>query len=351
MKLSVLALVALFSGSVFASKARVSSLQGANHLVDTQTVFTAPSHIMLLNPYMTFEMGAAGAAAEGGIMRSFSNGHRLLAYLGHQNTTDSAAGGDIRTGQGYISQNNPIEILYGMGAMGFGASISMVDNKVSDTKEQTIVAKWGMNFDDSWVYAHLHLISKAEKDTAGATDEFNGSPYITVGTSWALSSDLRVFGDLDYGKGENNPGAAAGATTDVDDMNVSVGIEDRSLRKDAADIYYGIRLDWAKREIDAGAGGQEVSAMKLPAFLGIEYGLVSWATVRASVAQNILFGNTKDETTGSDDKEGINADTTVAAGLGLKWNNLMLDGSLTAAGNGDINGNQFLSQASLTYNF
>ncbi|HMN68784.1 MAG TPA: hypothetical protein PKC28_09635 [Bdellovibrionales bacterium] len=348
MKLSVLAMVALFSGSVFASKARVNSLQGANHLVDTQTVFTVPSHMMLLNPYMTFEFGAAGTDAEGGIMRSFSNGHRLLAYVGHQNTTDSAAAPDLRTSASYLGQNNPIEVLYGMGNMAFGASVSMVDNKRTKTKEQTVVAKWGMNFDDNWVYAHLHLISMAEKDNAGDTDEATAAPYLTVGTSFAMN-DLRIFGEIDYGSGKDDPGSAVGTTTDVDDMNVSVGLEDRSLRKDAADIYYGIRLDWAKREYE----DAEMSATKLPAFLGIEYGMVSWATVRASVSQNILFGNTKDETgtPSVTEKEGINSDTLVAAGLGLKWNNLMLDGSLTAAGNGDINGSQFISQASLTYNF
>src|SRR5690349_19527069 len=117
MRVFVLIAAALFSGSVFASKARVNSLQGANHLVDTQTVFTAPSHMLYLNPYLTYEFGTAGAGAEGGIMRSMANGSKLMFYMGHQNSTAFDGLPDTRTSLGRIDQNNPLEVLYGMNNM------------------------------------------------------------------------------------------------------------------------------------------------------------------------------------------------------------------------------------------
>jgi len=344
MKAYALLFVALISAEAFASKARVNSLLGADHLVDTQTVFTVPSHVQLLNPYMTFEFGAAGAGAEGGIMRKVGDGS-LLVYLGHQNTTVIAADDDTRTGLGYIEQNNPIEAVYGFGNMGVGLSVSNVDNETAKTKETTVVAKFGMNFNkESWMYVHVHALSNAEKASGTQTDELSAGPYVAAGASWALGS-LRLFGDLDFGQGKND--LATGTDQDVKTMAVTVGVEDRSLKTDAADIYYGIAFGYAKREFEK----DEKSAFVLPAFLGVEAPVTSWAILRASVKQNILVGKTKDETPATDVEAGIPADTQVAAGLGLKHGNFVLDGSLTAAATGNVNGSSFLSQASITYNF
>src|SRR5690606_18762788 len=104
--------VALFCGNAMASKARVNSLLFADHIVDTQTTFTVPSHVNLLNPFMTFEFGAQGAGAEGGIMRKVGSGN-LLLYVGHQNTMPNLSEGDLRTARGFIGQNNPVEAIYG----------------------------------------------------------------------------------------------------------------------------------------------------------------------------------------------------------------------------------------------
>jgi hypothetical protein len=344
MKAYALLFIALLSAEAFASKARVNSLLGADHLVDTQTVFTVPSHVQLLNPFMTFEFGAQGAGAEGGIMRRIGEGS-LMVYLGHQNTTEIVSDGDIRTGDGYIGQNNPIEVVYGFGNMGFGLSVSNVDNETAKTKETTIVGKFGMNFTkESWMYVHVHALSQAEKLAGTRTDEMEAGPYLEAGASMAMGN-IRLFGDLAFGQGEED--LAVGSDQDVKTMAANIGIEDRSLKTAAADIYYGISLGYAKRDFEK----DEKSAFRLPAFMGIEAPVTSWAIVRASVAQNILVGKTKDETPTPDVEAGIPANTLVAAGLGLKHGNFVVDGSLTAAGNGNINTSSFLSQGSITYSF
>lgn len=346
MKAYALLIVALFCGNAMASKARVNSLLGADHLVDPQTIFTVPSHVQLLSPFMTYEFGAQGAGAEGGIMRKVGPGN-LFAYLGHQNTTNSDLKGDTRVDQGYISQNNPIEVIYGVGNMGFGASLSRVNNSTADTEEMTVVGKWGMNItNESWAWAHVHLISQAEKPGTGGQDEINAGPYLSGGLSWAIGN-ARLFGQVDLGQGEQDFANTATQDQDIKTTNLLVGVEDRSLKTANADIYYGIALDYNKREYES----NEASSYQLPVFMGIEAPVVSWATVRASVRQNVLLGESKDETTTPSTKSGINSDTLVAAGLGFKYNNFQLDGSLTAASNGNINGSQFLSQASITYNF
>ncbi len=353
MKLILFIAAALFSSTTMASKARVSALQGANHLIDTQTVFISPSHVLLLDPYLTFEMGAPGAAAEGGLLKSLDNGGKLMVYLGHQNTTASDAAADMRANSGYLTQNNPLEVIYGKGDMAFGASLSNVSNDQTGTKETTLVGKWGMNYSDQgWSYAHLTLISTAENEVAGGTDKAKVMPYLTVGGSHIYKNNSRFYGELNYGSGEETP-AGGGAKTTADDMNVMLGFQNVFVKSDEADIYYGIEYRMAKRTVEIGNTDFDAESIRLPAYFGIEYQAKEWAIIRASVRQNILIGSTKDEISAmaTTKKDGIAADTQVSAGLGLRFKNILLDGSLTAANNGQINGNQFLSQASLTYNF
>ncbi|MGE3759806.1 MAG: hypothetical protein AB7H97_18715 [Pseudobdellovibrionaceae bacterium] len=345
MKKLVLVMFALLSAEAFASKARVNSLIGADHLVDAQTTFQIPSHLNLLNPFLTFEMGTQGTDAEAGVMRKVGGGN-LMLYVGHQNTTASVAQGDMRTVNSYTEQVNPIEILYGAGNMGFGVSISNSDNKAASTKETTVVGKWGMNFDkESWAWANVQLYSRAAKGAGAAKTEITPSPYLSGGVSMAMNT-MRVFGRLDAGRGKYDASTAS-TNKDLNDLNIQAGVEDRSLRTNAADIYYGAKVAWAKRTYDS----KDISNYQLPVFIGIEAPVFSWMTVRASASQNVLFGETKDETTTPTSKTDIPANTLVAAGLGFTHAGFTLDGSLTAAGNGNINGNQFMTQAALTYNF
>ncbi|MCB9026739.1 MAG: hypothetical protein H6625_10505 [Bdellovibrionaceae bacterium] len=351
---SVLFFIAVaMASTAWASKARVNSLQGANHLIDTQTVFTSPSHILLLDPNLTFEFGAAGAGAEGGLLKELSNGNKLFLYLGHQNTTASDAAGDMRTSAGYLSQNNPLEIIYGLNNMAFGASVSRVENDAAQTNETTLIGKWGMNYDNDkgWSYAHLSLIQSSEKPSGATKDEAKISPYFTLGGSYSYWTDKRIYAEVDYGTGEESFGA--GGNLKADDLNLTLGFENIFMKSEETQAYYGIEYRMDKRTAKSGATELTAESTTLPVYLGLEYKANSWATVRASVKQNVIYGSAKDEIAASASAkvDGIGSNTTVAAGLGLRYNNIILDGSLTAAANGNINGNQFLSQASLTYNF
>jgi len=346
MKNGILVALLLASSSAFASKARVGALLGADHLVDTQTVFTYPSHVGLLSPYLTFEMGAQGTAAEGGLMRTLSNGNKLLVYLGHQNSTALLSTGqtDMRSSLGYISQQNPVEVVYAYGTAGFGISLSNFEDKKAGTKETTMVLKYSQAQGAMAWYAHLTPFANAAKNTNTATsDKFEGGPRLAVGAGMDDGS-YRYFGNLTYGQGKND--LAAGSST-IKDTMLQIGVEDRSLKTDASDIYYGMRLGYAVRDIE----GKKISAYNLPAFVGIEHTITSWAVFRASLEQNILLGESKDETATNTDASGISSNTRVASGLGLKYGGLTLDGLLAAASSGQVNGTNFLTQASVTYSF
>lgn len=342
---SVIILAMTFSTVTYASKARVISLQGADHVIDTQTIFKNPADLTKLNQFITYEFGAAGTAAEGGFARNLQNGDKLAIYLGHKNAISNFAVGDVRTANTYSGQNNPVEVLYATGNMGFGGSVSTIDDKKNGVKETSLVGKFGIRNDQSEFYVHAHLISSAEKTTGANTDKLNAVPQLVVGGSYDVDK-LHYFGALHIGQAKNEIGLTS-TTTDIKDTNATIGVEDRAMGMPGNDIYYGARVDYVMRDV----GGAKISGTQLPVFLGMEMDVTTWSVFRASVVQNLLLGSIKDETAVNTDPAGIQNNTTVAAGLGLKYNNLTLDGSLTAATNGQVNGNAFLANASVTLNF
>lgn len=331
----VVAVSLVLSSNVFASKARVASLQEANHLVDIQTVFTNPSHINSLNPYITFEMGTAqgATAAEGGFARKLEGGNTLGVYLGHDNTTS------LRDGTTYLKQRNPIEVTYGFGNQAISGSLSTTDDKKNGKKESTLVAKYGVSNEASSYYVHFAAISQAEQVTPA---QKISAPQIALGGHYSTGED-RYFGKLSLTNAKVE--TTASATTKVAD--IELGWLNNGLKKADADIYYGAKI-WISQTDVAGA---KITDTKLPVFLGLEYNAASWLVFRGSVKQNFLLGSKKDETATNTDAQSVPADTKVAAGLGLKYNQLTLDGSLSASNSGKINGTDFLSEASVTYNY
>lgn len=341
--LLILTLTLVTAAPAFASKARLASLQGARQLVDVQTIFINPAHINMVGQHITFEMGAAGTAAEGGFVRKLDSGDKLLVYVGHQNPLGNFVVGDVRTANGYLGQNNPVEVIYGTGNMGFGASVSTIDDKKNGTKEGTFVGKFGMDNGPIKWFAHAKLAT-AEKLNAGNTDKIT-APAVFLGGTYKGES-LLYYGSIHAGTSKNEAGATA-TSTDIKDLAVVLAFVDRSMKIDDNDIYYGAQVDVVSRDV----GGAKITGTRLPIFLGMEYNLNSWAVFRGSVSQNFLVGSTKDETAVNTDSSGIANNATVAAGLGLKYNNFVLDGSLTAATSGQVNGNTFLANAAVTYNF
>lgn len=345
MKNILLFAVALTSLQAFASKARVSALMGADHVVDTQTIFTNPSHVHALKQHLAFEMGAAGTGtepyAEGGILRQMESGAKLFVYMGHKNYQLVNDGSDLRVKQSYMTQNNPVEIIYGNGNMAFGGSLSSVDLKKSGTKETSAILKFGMTQDQNSIYAHLTALSEAKKSSGN--DKLVITPWLTIGGNHNMDNN-RIFGSIEYGNAKNSIGAT---DTKIKDMDLSLGVENVSLKTKDAEIYFGGKITYGQTDYE----GKKYTATSLPVFIGVEAPVFTWMTFRGSFMQNLFFGETKDETGTNTDSEGVSSNNRVAAGLGFNHGNLQLDGTLSAATDGKINGSAFLANAGITYTF
>lgn len=331
----VSAIALLSTTEAFASKARLEALQKAAFAKDVQTTFVNPAHVNSIGNLLTVEFGgktnSAAPKAEGGI---FDNnfGANVGIYLGHLSENQKTQ----RSVNGFENQNNPIEIFYGKGVYGASLALSNYNDKTSKVKEQSVTARFGYDNNGTEIYGSIEALQKAEN----GTDKFEGGPQVSLGYEQEFGTNY-FFANLDWGTGENK--MAAGKT----DSNI-LGVEVGALSRRIESVYYGTSLAYAKLKTQ-----KSISALTLPIFIGIERNITSWAVVRASISQSVLISQTKDEnqTAPANQKIVNKNDTTVAAGLGIKYEKFTLDGVVSGSTTGDINGNAVLSQASLTYQF
>ncbi|MBX2996551.1 MAG: hypothetical protein KF681_17145 [Bdellovibrionaceae bacterium] len=352
MKKLVLVLATLgLAAPAMASKARLQSLQGASFLKDTQTIFVNPAHVSHLGQYLTFEMGSSSATAatraEGGFVRKDGD-VSYGAYLGHQNETQSLyRASKIATTNGgtYLRSQNPVEVFYAKGNWGASVGFSNSDQKSKGLKEQSLYGRFGVDNGDTEFFGTLEVLGQAkDESTAGAEKTLTTSPVVSIGAEKDFG---RYYGAIEarYAqiKAEPTPDKSG------NDTSIGVSIVDRSLKNDKRMIYYGAGLNYTKLS----NGDKAVSGTALPVFIGIEGDITSWAIVRGSVSQNLLLGETKDEfaTAPADSSDTLSNNTVVALGIGLKYSDFVLDGSIAGSTSGDLNGNNVLSKGALTYYF
>lgn len=298
-KLLLVAACIFMAGQAEASKARLISLQGAEFLKDTQTIFENPAHVHALGQYLTFEFGTAAGAtrAEGGFLKNEGSA-KFGAYLGHQNAEQDA----LRGQAGFLTVNNPIEVFYGKDKWGASVYLSRNDQKTTNEEQMTIGGRFGIDEGNVEYYGSLDLIATAEN----GNDEYETMPLIKLGYERDAGRFYWV-GQFQYAMGEQK---IAGQDQDIDGMSVKLGVLDRSLAAAGRNLYYGAFLKYAKNEW----GNAEETSFRLPVVIGIEYDLNDWAVLRASIQQDFLLGY---DDNGAN-KDGVGDDTTVAAGLGLK---------------------------------
>jgi len=367
-KLVTLALV-LASANAFATRARVSALGNASHLLDAATVYGNPAHILKLSDSLTIESGATNITpatvtaaapttvnngAEGLLIRSIGESKFALS-LGHDDKTiyrlrEAAVGGTA----GIRGQQNPVELMYGqkMGDMGLAAGLyySNFQNKTTEEKEGTMGLRFGLGLGIIAAELQVGLMDKWQKDTPAPALEYKGKTLLRAKVSADVMPDLNVYGEV-LSAGFKTT-SAGGDTEDVDAMEIKIGAIS-AMKKEGTEFFYGIALasETAKEKV----ADSKSTKMYLPMIIGLESEANSWLTLRGSVTQKLVFMDSeKVETAGAapttDTNPGANS-TTFAAGAGLRFNKVSVDGTILAAGGQNINGANLLGTVGLTYVF
>lgn len=338
------------SASAFASKARVTALGGSmTKADDVQDAFMNPAKIFGFGDMLTIEFDtAASDTAEGGVFRSNGDA-KYGVYFGHRSTGFARLVGIANAAPfnlGLLTEQNPFEIFYGQkgGDMRWAASFiySSGEDKDANLKANTMGVRVGAATDVWEAYASIGLSGKSENSTANtsATNDLG----LLVGGQYA-SGDVLYYGSYDSASGK----VTQAATDTKGSRNIiTLGAESK-MKGDASHFFYGVKYQMQNDK----AGDQKDDTSKLPVYAGVEADAASWLVLRASVAQSLLVNTRKvDPGTGAPattDHTGLN-DTVAAAGAGLKFGKLWIDGTLSAATNGGaLNSTDTMANAALNY--
>jgi len=383
----VIAGLAVLSTSAFASKARMAALgQGSSsyYLMDTRSVFLNPASLNETKNYIVTEWGsqlqadsATSPRAEGGFFRE-NGAFNYGLYLGNN--------GDARTytstsSATFLQQTNAMDlVLAGDMGMKWGARLHYANSKDEtagfDKKNSAFGLGFGVMHGDMEGYANVTLSDKSEGANK-AGDTWKKKPGFQVGGSYKWSG-MSFFADY------SNTNEDITAATGSDLTNVAgIGANSISAGTTVTHKTSEITLGAAKvHEVNPGArivtdarlvlGTDDVSgstttfngktkSTKLPVTLAMEAEATSWLTLRGSVSQNVILGETKTIA----GKKKTTADTTnVNAGATLSFGKMKIDGLVgttssagvddSTAGNGKkgvLSTSNLLTRVGLTYNF
>jgi hypothetical protein len=356
--------VLCMAGSVsFASSARVEALGSSVHLVDAVTIFGNPTDANQIPDAALIEYGpkdTLGSAAKGGFLKSMDTA-KLGFFLG----VGSASRGNVTIGTASVpfeGAENPFAVVYAgkAGDMGYGVafnySSSAKKNKVAGTAVSGLdsATQSAMGLTGSVVMGEMNFgLNLGLGDTA-KTAFTSGDSVSYAGTSTGLfgyySMDTMTFG-LHYGMtGTKIDSTISGTKASVKDeaTNTMQLHAVNTVKKEGAEFFYGVTYKSEATTTKSSGTSSTGTTTSLPVVLGVEADASSWLVLRGSVTQNVLLGSTK-PAGGSADT--ISHNTTVNAGMGLKFNKSILDMTLTAAGNGTVAANAVGAKAAYTYLF
>lgn len=361
-KLLVIAAVTLASASAFASKARMTSLSDSRQLVDTQTIFVNPADLNLMGTWATFETGATNSTtdnttqpqAEAGFARAMGDS-RWGFYLGHTGvataTRTQAIGAQATLGSSFPLEENPINLFYSAkaGDIGWGLGLNYSNSDMKDSGKQSALGLAGGMRMGAWdASLDLGLTDTAQFGASGAETKWTGK----------ASADLRAGYTMDawyfygqYAMGGGKVDASGTTTHDIENSTIDVGFVN-STKVDGGEFFWGAQYAMQTKN-DKATGNDKKEYTNLPVVIGIEADAASWLVLRGSITQTVLLSSSKTTPVGgaAGDTTTFANDTTVAAGAGIKFNKFTLDAGLAASTTGQINGNNLLTNAGLTYNF
>lgn len=361
--------ILLSSATAFATRARLISLGGSPHLSDTMTVFTNPADMTGYKDSLTLETGSSNmtytasgtsslTGSEGLLIRSmgdakfgFGLGHDNQMVFSHRNLYADAVGYPAAT-TAVLTQQNPFTVAYASksGDMAWGASLDYSNFNNKTTGSEMKESSMGLNFGArtaQWDAALNLLLGNTWESGTGATkSDIKGNTGFSISGGYNVDSDMYVYGNIVSGGFKST--IAGADSVNYEQMNMSFGVVN-TIKQDANEFFYGVGL--SNTSLKEKTGDSKSTTMGLPFIIGLEADAASWLTLRGSISQTVLINDEKSTTgaTTNSDLSPAGNNTNFAAGAGLKFASVTLDGSILTTQN--INSANLLGQVGLTYNF
>jgi predicted porin len=322
--------LAVLSTSAFASKARLEAL-GADtvyYIDDIRSIFSNPSDLNGTKNLLITEWGAATSAAdsvaapkaEGGFFRD-SGTFTYGVYLG--NNTQAAN----RT-TGFQFQDNAIDLfLAGDAGLKWGAKLHYADRKdetgaaATQKKNSAMSVALGARKGDMSGYVNIDLTDKSTGNGTLASIESKLKPSYLVGGTYDING-FTVYVEYSASKLEET---IASALTTYKDSYIVVGAGRMHEINPTSRFYSNVLLKMATEDDSAGSNAGKTKTNTLPVTIGMEADATSWLTLRGSISQNVVLGETKNP---SGKKASISNSTAVNTGATLNFGKVKVDGMI-----------------------
>lgn len=359
----------LLSPLALATKARMTALSSSPHLIDDQLIFSNPIDLNYLEEVVSFESGSSDASAsatftsnaEGFVSRKWKEKSYAIA-VGHQNDSVFRTRSFVNSlGYSYRYQQNPLHFLVAGDTdeanWAVSAFYSAYHDKITDQKESSAGLSVAVEL-GAWQFT---ASSAFNNNVESPVNKFEGAGGLKANLSY-IGDNIESF--INYSR-EPAKVIAAGVDTEFHLMQtLRLGLVD-SNTKEFNDIFWGGEVNTIKVDCRMLAGASCDQAFVntiLPVWFGVEVQAVSWLKIRSSIKQTAFINQSRDEVgypngflsaaTGglSEYLSGPNS-TALNFGLGLAFNRVTIDGTLTAATTQQLNFTNFANQISLKYVF
>ncbi|MBS1959724.1 MAG: hypothetical protein JST80_09655 [Bdellovibrionales bacterium] len=369
-------LVILTAAPAFASRARLEALGeskfGSYYINDDRNIFLNPAQMIDYKKKAFFEFGGdpqtptslldrsvLANRAQGGYVSPIGDDMAIGVY--YNNTTDRAldfvgqingfifvtAGSATNT---FIAPDSQIEVLLaGKGGMGWGLSLLYAGNntKTANLEKTASVlgARLGLISGDLQLMSTVGLLSKSEVLVAGATNELKGKLSIDFAATYKMD-DQTLFGKFTiYGADVTNQTVFATTTpTELRNIGFGVGMGRKHEMTKSTNMYCRFEADYLKQGVEkvpatlsAALAAPAVTYWNVPLVVGAESQALDWLAIRGSiqyslVGQQIGARGLISSGAGENTMNSLGGTTTVAAGVGMTFGDLQIDGLVATNG-------------------
>ncbi len=385
--LTLVLALSVVSSPAFASRARLESLgegkNGSYYIDDSRNMFLNPASIVRYKKKMMLELGnntnsavdftnilagdpvtsgpdtAVLSRPQGGFTNTFGDFTYAL-YL--NNTSDRA----INTLGTVLAPTDAIEFaLAGEGSVNWGVSVLHGGNRAGDASSRYWAARFGVEKDAIALFGTVGIDSKANNAAApvsalvAGTNEVKGNTSLDLGATYKMD-EMTVFGKFLTTKATWS--GAAGTTNEGKTTAFGIGAGWKKEMTKSTNMFVRVEADSAKSENTAATlAAFNSSFWNVPVVLAAETQAMSWLAIRGSIAHSLLGQNllTRDD---------LANQTTVSAGIGMTFGDLVIDGMVASSGLVNTNdnigfgsgvnsgstfgfGDSMISRIGLTYNF
>ena len=370
--LSLVLGVMIVASPAFASRARLEALgedkNGSYYIQDSRDMFLNPSQIVHYKKKLMLELGtdpvgtvansttyttdmsgSATSRAQGGFINTFGDFTYALyldqtsdrATYGVNNANTLAAGLGLG-GNTFVAPDHQLELFFaGESSVNWGISVLYAanDQRANGVEKTAYVVgtRLGIESGNLQAFTTVGIASDSKVNTGTTNPDLKGKVSVDAAVTYGMDN-WTWFGKFTTWGSD----ATFSSTQSIQNRNTSYGLGFGYKHEASKTItmYSRLEADYAKSSNEGTAGTPATKYWDVPVVMGAEAAALSWLTVRGSIS-HVLIGQQTGSSTDGSFRTNLSGTTTVAAGLGLTFGDVAIDGLVATDGTVNTNGNGF----------